>query len=123
MACVNLWLMVFRHLPRVPHYSVVVNIMKFYRHDQDSNPDRCGENQTCYPLHHSPIMHDITSLFQHCRFQRESMDMQFLFPKKCCKFEAVFYFLFFLMYIRWLIIKFVNMLLLLLLLLLLLWSC
>ena len=34
-------------LPRVPLYSVVVNIMKFYRHDRDSNPDRCGENQTC----------------------------------------------------------------------------
>ena len=32
MAWVNPWLMVFRHLPRVPHYSVVVNIMKFYRH-------------------------------------------------------------------------------------------
>ena len=29
----------------VPLYSV--NIMKFYRHDQDSNLDRCGENQTC----------------------------------------------------------------------------
>ena len=36
----------FRHLPRVPFYSVVVNIMKFYLHDRDSNPDRCGENQT-----------------------------------------------------------------------------
>ena len=24
--------------------------MKFYPHDRDSNPDRCGENQTCYPL-------------------------------------------------------------------------
>ena len=50
MAWVNPWFMVFRHLPRVPLYSVVVNIMKFY-HDRDSNPDRCGENQTCYPLH------------------------------------------------------------------------
>ena len=38
MAWVNPWLMVFRHLPRVPHYSVVVYIMKFYRHDRDSNP-------------------------------------------------------------------------------------
>ena len=28
-------------------YSVVVNIMKFYRHDRDTNPDRFGENQTC----------------------------------------------------------------------------
>ena len=37
----------FSDLPRVPPYSVVVNIMKFYRHDRDSNPDRCGENQTC----------------------------------------------------------------------------
>ena len=43
----NPWLMVFRHLPRIPHYSVVVNIIKFYRHDQDWNHDRCGENQTC----------------------------------------------------------------------------
>ena len=25
----------------------VVNIMKFYRHDRDTNPNRCGENQTC----------------------------------------------------------------------------
>ena len=55
MAWVNLCLMVFRHLPRVPLYSVVVNIMKIYRHDRDLNPDRCGENQTCYPLHHSLI--------------------------------------------------------------------
>ena len=31
--------MVFRHLVRVPHYSVVVNIMKFYRHDRDSNTE------------------------------------------------------------------------------------
>ena len=45
MASVNPWLMVFRHLPSVPLYSVVVNIMQFYRHDRDSNPDRCGENQ------------------------------------------------------------------------------
>ena len=29
--------------------------MKFYRHDRDSNPDRCGENQTCLPLHHRPM--------------------------------------------------------------------
>ena len=42
LAWVNPWLLVFRHLPRVPHYSVVINIMKFYRHDRDSNPDRCG---------------------------------------------------------------------------------
>ena len=28
-------------------YSVAVNIMKFYRHDQDSNPDLCSENQRC----------------------------------------------------------------------------
>ena len=55
MAWVNPWFMVFRHLPRVPLYSVVVNIMKFYRHDRDSNPDRCSENQTCEPLHHRPI--------------------------------------------------------------------
>ena len=54
MAWVNLWLMVFRHLPRVPQYSVVENIMKFYRHDRDSNPDLCGEIQTCQPLHHRP---------------------------------------------------------------------
>ena len=47
MAWVNPWLIVFRHLPRVPLYSVVVNIMKFYRHDRDSNPGRCDENQTC----------------------------------------------------------------------------
>ena len=52
---VNPWLMVFRHLPRVLHYSVVVNIMKVYSHDRDSNPDRSGENQTCQPLHHRPI--------------------------------------------------------------------
>ena len=52
MVWVNPRLMVFRHLPRVPHYSVVVNIMKFYRHDRDSNTDRCCENQTCQPLHH-----------------------------------------------------------------------
>ena len=39
--------MVLRDLPRVPLYSVVVNIMKVYRHDRDSNADRCGENQTC----------------------------------------------------------------------------
>ena len=37
----------FQTLARVPYYSLVVNIMKFYRHDRDSNPDRCGENQTC----------------------------------------------------------------------------
>ena len=30
MAWVNPWLMVFRHLPRVPLYSVVVNIMKYF---------------------------------------------------------------------------------------------
>ena len=47
IAWVNSWLMVFRHLPRVPLYSVVENIMKCYRHDQDSNPGLCGENQTC----------------------------------------------------------------------------
>ena len=29
--------------------------MKFYRHDRDSNPGRCGENQTCQPLHHRPM--------------------------------------------------------------------
>ena len=29
------------------HYSVVVTIMKLYCRDRDSNPDRCGENQTC----------------------------------------------------------------------------
>ena len=40
MVWVNPWFMVFRHLPRVPHYSVVENIMKFHRHDRDSNPDR-----------------------------------------------------------------------------------
>ena len=34
------------HLARVTHYSIVVN-MKFYRHERNSNPDRCGENQTC----------------------------------------------------------------------------
>ena len=44
--------MVFRHLPRVPHYSVVINILNYYRHDRDSKPDRRGENQTCSPLHH-----------------------------------------------------------------------
>ena len=38
MAWVNPWLMVFRHLPRVPLYSVVVNIMKFYRHDREKYP-------------------------------------------------------------------------------------
>ena len=27
--------------------SVVINIMKFYCHDQDLNPDRCSENQSC----------------------------------------------------------------------------
>ena len=43
--------MVFGHLPRVPHYSVVISIMKFYLHDRDSNHDRRGENQTCQ-LHH-----------------------------------------------------------------------
>ena len=35
-----------RHLPRVPHYSVVVN-MKFYRHDRDLITDHCNENETC----------------------------------------------------------------------------
>ena len=32
---------------RVLLYSVVVKNMKFYRHEQDSNPDRCSEYQTC----------------------------------------------------------------------------
>ena len=36
----------------IPHYSLV-EIMKFHRLGQD--PDRCGENQTCYPLHHKTI--------------------------------------------------------------------
>ena len=39
MQGMNPWLMVFRNLPRVPLYSVVINIMKFYRHKWDSNPD------------------------------------------------------------------------------------
>ena len=47
----------FRHLPRVPHYSV-----NFYRHDRDSNPDRCGENQTCLPLHHRPMTTNNTGM-------------------------------------------------------------
>ena len=28
-------------------YNIIVNIMAFYHHGRDSNPDPCGENQTC----------------------------------------------------------------------------
>ena len=69
LAWVNPWLMVFRHLPSAPLYSVVVNIMKFYHHDRDLNPDRCSENQTCYPLHHRPsVFQDTTMLDQGTQF-------------------------------------------------------
>ena len=34
--------------------------MKFYRHDRDSNPDRCSDNQTCQ-LHTFP--YDIEGIF------------------------------------------------------------
>ena len=46
MAWVNPWLMVFRHLPRVPLYSVVVNIMKFYRHDRNSTDVNVSSSET-----------------------------------------------------------------------------
>ena len=46
IASVNPWHMLFRHLPKMTQYSVGVIIMKLHRLDQDSNPDRCDENQT-----------------------------------------------------------------------------
>ena len=45
----------FQTLAKGAAHSVVLNIMKFYRHDRDSNPDRCGESQTCEPQHYRPI--------------------------------------------------------------------
>ena len=65
MAWVNPWLMVFRHLPRVPLYSVVVNIMKFYRHERDSN--RSLRDQAAVKIkhanHHRPIKDFIFNVF------------------------------------------------------------
>ena len=41
MVWVNPWHMVFRHIPMVSHYSVVVSIMKIDRHGRDTNPIQC----------------------------------------------------------------------------------
>ena len=39
------------------HYSVVVNIMKYYRHDRDLNLDRCSEIKHANHYTIGPVEH------------------------------------------------------------------
>ena len=90
MAWVNPWLMVFRHLPRVP-LSVVVNIMKFYRTPIAAVKIKHANHYTIGPSNKhetalsSPILAgSIFSIFltrSHCRAAFKLVNMR----SHCCK--------------------------------------